>query len=144
MITSATIVQMLMANETRFSMKLRDGRRDRNWYDIVEVGNYRALAIHGDQIRGHSGFPWYGLGKKVQGWASGAIEEPFQDVFMGHWHQRSLIPLNKRDVYVNGSTESYNTYAQENLAAMGDPSQWLLFVHPEKGRVTSSYGVRLD
>lgn len=137
------ICQALLANEPRLTWQIPDGKGERNWYSVAEVGNYKALCIHGDQIRGHSGFPWYGLGKKVNGWASGAIPERFNDVFMGHWHQRALIPLNKRNVYVNGSTESYNTYAQENLAAMSDPSQWLLYVHPEKGRVTSTYGVDL-
>lgn len=137
------IMRIMYQHEDRVSFQLPDGRGERNWYAVAEIGNYRALCIHGDQIRGHSGFPWYGLGKKVNGWASGAIPEPFDDVFMGHWHQRASIPLNRRYVWVNGSTESYNTYAQENLAAMSDPSQWLLFVHPEKGAVTAAYGVQL-
>lgn len=137
------IVEMMFANEPRIKFTVPDGRRERNWYAVSEIGNYSALLIHGDQIKGHSGFPWYGLGKKANGWASGAIPERFDDIHMGHWHQLARIPLNKRSVYVNGSTESYNTYAQENLAAMSDPSQWLLFVHPEKGKVTSSYGIDL-
>lgn len=138
------LLEMHFRNEKRISFVVPDGKGERNWYDVCQIGNYSALLIHGDQIRGHSGFPWYGLGKKVNGWASGAIRTPFQDVFMGHFHQRSLIPLNKRDVYVNGSTESYNTYAEENLAAMSDPSQWLLYVNPDKGNVSASYGVRLN
>ena len=44
---------------------------------------------------------------------------------------------------MNGSTESTNTYASENLAAQSEPAQWLLFVDPVKGRVTASYGVDL-
>lgn len=137
------IVSDLLRNEPRITFNIPDGRGERNWYSVCEVGNWKALCIHGDQIKGHSGFPWYGLGKKVNGWASGAIPEEFFDVLMGHWHQIASIPLNKRTVYVNGSTESYNTFAQENLAAMSDPAQWLLFVHPEHGRVTAEYKVWL-
>lgn len=137
------IVADRLEDEPRITFRVPDGKRERNWYAIKEVGAWRALMIHGDQVKGHSGFPWYGLGKKVNGWASGSIPEEFQDVLMGHWHQRAAIPLNKRTVYVNGSTESYNTFAQENLAAMSDPSQWLLFVHPGHGQVTAEYGVRL-
>lgn len=137
------ITQLAMKDEPRIKWTIPEGSYDRNWYGIIEVGNWSALGIHGDQIRGHSGFPWYGLGKKVNGWASGAIPERFDDVLMGHWHQLARIPLNKRAVYVNGSTEHYNTYAAENLAAMSDPAQWLLFVDPEKGRVTTHYGVDL-
>lgn len=137
------IIELMFANEPRISFVIPDGAHDRNWYDIMQIGNYSAMLLHGDQMRGHSGIPFYGFQKKVNSWAAGAIRDDFQDVYMGHWHQRSLIPLNTRNVYVNGSTESYNTYAQEQLAAMSDPSQWLLFVHPERGRVTASYGVDL-
>lgn len=139
------VLQLLMRDEPRFELIMRDPAGERNWYQVMELGAYKALLIHGDQIRGHSGFPWYGLGKKVQGWAAGGLGEDsgFQDVFMGHWHQLARIPLNQRAVYVNGSTESTNTYAAENLAAQSDPSQWLLFVDPRKGRVTASYGVDL-
>jgi hypothetical protein len=139
------VMELLLRDEPRFRLVIRDPAGERNWYQVLKLGAYKALLIHGDQIRGHSGFPWYGLGKKVQGWGSGALghDSDFQDVFMGHWHQLACIPLNHRKVWVNGSTESTNTYASENLAAQSDPSQWLLFVDPRKGRVTASYGVDL-
>jgi hypothetical protein len=137
------ILALLLRDEPRFKLIMTDPAGERNWYQVMEIGNYSAMLIHGDQIRGHSGFPWYGLGKKAHGWASGGIPEKFDDLMMGHWHQLARIPLNKRTVWVNGSTESYNTYASENLAAMSDPSQWLLFVDPDAGRVTASYGVDL-
>lgn len=139
------IIDLMLRDERRFIMVMRDPDGERNWYLKMNLGAYSALLIHGDQIRGHSGFPWYGLGKKVQGWGSGGLgsDSGFLDVFMGHWHQLARIPLNHRTVWVNGSTESTNTYAAENLAAQSEPSQWLLFVDPEKGRVTASYGVDL-
>ena len=138
------LMQMLLAKEPRISFTVPDGKGERNWYSIARVGNWSALCLHGDQIRGQLGFPWYGLGKKVNGWAAGAIREPFDHVLMGHHHQLSCIPLNRRKVWANGSTESMNTYAQENMGSMGDPEQWTLFVDPEGGRVTASYGVDLS
>lgn len=137
------IVAMLMRNEPRFELKMTDPKGERNWYQIGQWGNYTSLLIHGDQIRGHSGFPWYGLGKKVNGWGSGGIPETFSDVFMGHYHQLGRIPLNQRSVWCNGSTESTNTFAAETLAAQSSPSQWLLFCDPEAGRITGSYSVDL-
>lgn len=136
-------LELLLRNEPRFELHMTDPQGERNWYHVMELGNYSALLIHGDQIRGHSGFPWYGLGKKVMGWGSGGLPENFQDVFMGHYHQLARIPLNHKAVYCNGSTESTNTFAAENLAAQSEPSQWLLFVDPDEGRVTASYGVQL-
>ncbi|MEU3052219.1 hypothetical protein [Streptomyces griseus] len=137
------ILAMLLRDEPRFQLKMTDPQGERNWYQVMELGSYSALLIHGDQIRGHSGFPWYGLGKKVNGWGSGGIPERFGDVFMGHYHQLGRIPLNQRSVWCNGSTESTNTFASETLAAQSEPSQWLLFVDPDAGRVTASYGVDL-
>jgi hypothetical protein len=137
------IVAMLLRHEPRFELKMTDPKGERNWYMVGQWGSYSAMLIHGDQIRGHSGFPWYGLGKKVNGWGSGGIPERFGDVFMGHYHQLARIPLNQRSVWCNGSTESTNTFASESLAAQSEPSQWLLFVDPEAGRVSASYGVEL-
>lgn len=140
-----SITKQLLANETRVHWNLREGGdRERNWYTVGRIGNYSSLLFHGDQIKGHSGFPWYSLQKKVGGWALGAIPEEFQDVDLGHWHQPTRVTLNRVTARCNGSTESHNTYAIEQLAAVGRPSQGLRFVHPVKGRVTGEYVVYLD
>jgi hypothetical protein len=139
------IVQQLLVKEKRLTWVIPDGPRERNWYAIDRIGNYSCLLFHGDQIRGgFAGFPWYGLAKKVWGWSSGAISEPFQDVALGHFHTPTRATLNRITARVNGSTESDNTYAQEELAASGRPSQWLIFVEPAQGLVTCEYLVRLD
>jgi hypothetical protein len=137
------LVQLLMRDEPRLIYNMADPAGERAWYKVMEIGNYRAMLIHGDQIRGQMGFPWYGVGKKVHSWASGGIPEQFDDLMMGHYHQLALVPMNKRSVWANGSTESTNTFAAETLAAQSDPSQWLLFVNPDAGKVTASYAVRL-
>lgn len=137
------LVQMLMRDEPRLTFNMADPVGERAWYKVMEIGSYRAMLIHGDQIRGSMGFPWYGLGKKAHAWASGGIPESFNDLMMGHYHQAAMIPLNKRRAWANGSTESNNTFAAENLAAQSDPSQWLLFVSPTRGHVTAAYEVRL-
>jgi hypothetical protein len=137
------LVQLLMRDEPRLTFNMADPAGERAWYKVMEVGNYRAMLIHGDQIRGSMGYPWYGLGKKVHSWASGGIPESFDDIMLGHYHQLALVPLNKRVAWANGTTESTNTFAAETLAAQSDPSQWLLFVEPEAGKVTASYAVRL-
>ncbi len=137
------LVAMLLRGEDRLEFNMSDPVGERAWYKVMQIGNYSAMLIHGDQIRGHSGFPWYGLGKKVNSWASGGVPETFDDLMMGHYHQLAAVPLNKRMVWANGAIESTNTFAAENLAAQSDPSQWLLFVQPDEGVVTGSYAVRL-
>lgn len=139
------ITQQLLAGEKRLTWAIPDGMGERHWYAVDKIGNYSCLLMHGDQIRGgFAGFPFYGLAKKVWGWKAGAIPEHFDDVVFGHWHQNVTVTLNRTIARCNGSTESDNTYAQENLAAMGRPSQRLMFVHPKRGRVSAEYLVWLD
>lgn len=141
------VVSLMLRDEPRCTIEMTDPAGERNWYQISTIGNYSALLIHGDQIRGHSGLPWYGFQKRINSWGSGGLDlddRGFKDVHMGHWHQLAMIPLNAKKVWVNGSTESTNTYAAETLAAQSLPTQWLLYVSPEKGRVTASYAVSLD
>lgn len=133
------ITQQLLSAEPRISWSVPDGANERNWYDIAHIGKYSSLLIHGDQLRGYGGMPWYGLQKKVGGWRLGAIPEHFQDVYFGHYHQPTRVTLSDVTARCSGSTESFNTYAMEQLAAVGHPSQPLMFVHPGKGVVTAEY-----
>ena len=138
------IVADRFAAEPRLAFTIPDQPNERAWYAIDQIGNYSCLLFHGDQVRGgFAGMPFYGFYKAIQGWASGAIREPFGDAACGHWHQHGTLTFNTRTLRVNGSTESTNTWAQEQLKAMGDPSQRLLFVHPDRGRVTAEYQVYL-
>jgi phage gp37-like protein len=137
------LVKMLMRDEPRLQFEMADPQGERAWYKVIHVGKYRAMLIHGDQIRGSNGYPWYGLGKKVHSWAAGGIDESFDDIYLGHYHQLGAMPLNKRVAWANGAIESTNTFAAETMAAQSDPKQWLLFVHPERGRVTAAYPVYL-
>jgi hypothetical protein len=116
-----------------------------DWFQIVEIGNYRALLVHGDEIKSFGGnTPAFGILRKANAWATGVIDE-FQDVYMGHWHTpMSLTMSNGGRVFVSGSPESHNEYAREFVAAVGKPSQRLHFVDPDKARVTAEYVVWLD
>lgn len=127
----------------RLTFNIPDGPGERNWFAVDRVFDWGFLLAHGDQIRGgFAGFPFYGYAKKAWGWID-AIAEPWDYLMTGHWHTPTSMTLNKRQVRVNGSTESDNTYAQENLAAAGHPTQFLAFVHPKHG-MTSEYWVNLE
>ena len=138
------ICRQILEPEKRLSWFIPWEKDERAWYAVDRIGDHAFLLAHGDQIRGgFGGFPFYGLAKKTWGWAAGGIDEEFNEVIIGHWHQPTRVTLNSITARVNGSTESHNTYAQENLAAQGRPSQWLLLVHPKHG-VTAEYCVYLD
>ena len=131
-----------------FDIPLTEGGEFGPWYTIDKIGGFKAMLFHGDQIQGSSTFPWYGFHKKVLGWnAIGNFPDFPMDSFnhaaCGHWHVPAEFELNGIEVRVNGTFESYNTYAQMQLASMGMPKQRLLFVHPKHGWVTNEYKVKL-
>ncbi len=117
-----------------------------DFYQRVEIGNYSAMLIHGDEIKSFGGnIPAYGILKKCNAWAGGAISWKFMDVYIGHYHQQMELQLaNGNQVYMTGSTESDNRFAAEFVGATSRPSQRLHFIDPEKGRVTSQYKIWLD
>ena len=112
----------------------------------VEVGNYKALLIHGDEV-GRNGFA---SPMTIVRWAdrqrSGAYDWEFRDLYLGHYHTHAEWPManGKGAVYQTGSTESDNRYARDTMAASATPSQRLHFIDTVKGRVTAQYKVLLD
>lgn len=116
-----------------------------SWYQMIEIDNYRALLIHGDEIKSFGGLtPAFGILRKVTSWSSG-VTEPFRDAYMGHFHTPMSLTLpNGGTIFCTGSTESDNAYAAEFVAAKGSPSQRLNFIDPRKGRVTCEYKIYLD
>lgn len=112
----------------------------------IEVGNYRALLIHGDEI-GRGGFSSpMTIVRHADRWASGAYPWDFTDLITHHYHVHGEWPManGRGHVFQNGSIESDNRYARDTMASSAVPSQRLHFVDPERGRVTSVYQVYVD
>ena len=111
----------------------------------LEIGNYRAIVIHGDEI-GRNGFA---SPSTIASWVvrqkSGAYPWAFRDCYIHHYHTHAetALPDGEGAVYQTGSTESDNRYAGVTLAASAIPSQRLHFVDPEAGHVTAQYKVWL-
>jgi len=111
----------------------------------VEIGNYRALLIHGDEI-GRNGFASKNtIINHVGRWQSGAHDWEFRDAYHGHYHTHSedSLPNGYGTVFATGSPESDSRYASVSVAAGSRPSQRLHFVRPDKGYVTGQYRVWL-
>ena len=112
----------------------------------VEIGGYRALLIHGDEI-GRGGYASPNtIVNHVNRWRSGSYKWEFRDCYVGHYHTHYQYSLadGAGAVYGTGSTESDNRYASVGLASSATPSQRLHFIDPEAGRVTAQYQVWLD
>jgi len=135
-----------------FARTMLAGEKRLMWEDCpediqcVEIGKYRALLMHGDEV-GRAGFAspsaWQAAGNR---WGAGGFAWDFQDIYLGHYHRHASEPLSNGlgKIYWTGSTESDNRYARDSMAVNGIPSQRLHFIDPEKGRVTTQYEVWLD
>lgn len=135
------LARQLLENEKRLTWE--DCPED---VQRVQVGNYRALLIHGDEV-GRNGFASpTAIVQHANRWRSGAYPWEFRDVYVGHYHTHACWPMANGlgSVYQTGSTESDNRYARDLLAASAIPSQRLHFIDPDKGRVTAEYKVWLD
>jgi hypothetical protein len=132
-----------IASERCAHLKHVTWQQSADWYQIATIGNYKLLVVHGDEIPSFGGqTPSYSILRKVNAWAT-FME--FNDCIMGHFHTPiNLTMANGGRIWVTGSPESDNQYAKSFVAAVGKPSQRLMFVDPEKGRVTCEYVCWLD
>lgn len=114
-----------------------DRQRGDQWYSRFNiVGQHEGMLVHGDQIQGQLGFPWYGFGKKVNGWRNAAGTRGFTHLWSGHFHTHATFDLNDATVLSTGSPESSNGYALENMAAAGVPKQRLTFFNARYGIIS--------
>ena len=92
------IMSMIYRDEKRMSWTIPDSEGDNHWFDIADVGNgCKFFVWHGDNVRGHSGFPWYGFGKKLLGWkalASRGLMPDFDYAIAGHFHTPTTMYEN--------------------------------------------------
>jgi hypothetical protein len=129
----------------------RKDLRARVTFDVPEGNRFWAmdrifgwgnLIVHGDQIQGWAGIPYYGVQKKSHGWAD-SMPKDWDHLFFGHFHQHACGTINYRRWFCTGSTESDNNYALEALASAGPPSQRLMFFTERHG-ITSDHQIYLE
>ena len=92
------IMSMIYGEEKRISFHIPDSTTEEHWFAIANLGkDCKFFVWHGDNIRGHSGFPWYGFGKKLLGWkalASRGLMPDFDYAIAGHWHTPTTMYIN--------------------------------------------------
>lgn len=90
------------------------------------------LMTHGDEVRGWSGFPYYGL-DKAHGRLVIDLETVFKYWLLAHWHQAASLPAGRGARIVNGNAVGANQLSQAAVLGSSTPEQNLLFVSPEFG-----------
>ena len=131
--------------------RMMAGEKRLRWEDCpediqrVEIGNYRALCLHSDEI-GRNGFAAPStIVNYINRLRSGAYRWDFRDAYTFHYHTHAEWPLANGEgaIYQTGSTESDNRYARDTMASSAIPSQRLHYIDPTRGRVTSQYKIWL-
>lgn len=135
-----------IAREQLEGQKRLDWKVPDSWYQIMEIGKYRALATHGDAIRGFGGnIPAYGILRKCNAWSTFIDDGNWSDAYMGHFHTAMTLQMAEGSrVFVTPTVSSDSPFAKEFVAATGKPAQRLHFIDPERGRVTAEYLIWLD
>lgn len=116
--------------------------RVEDWYALDYIGDWGNLLVHGHEVNGQLGFPWYGVGKKVTGWKD-VVNYPWDYLYMGHFHTPAHFALNYSEVVASGTLESFSNYVRQNLGGCGWAQQKLLF-YTESDGIISSDPIYLD
>ena len=98
---------------------------------MVKIGPESYLAMHGHQIRGWSGKPYYGFDRRVAMEAvkrMGIPEHAFTKLLMGHFHHG----FNGDTWMLGGSLSGTNAF-DHSCGRYGKPHQTGWFVHPTHG-----------
>lgn len=123
-----------MAERVTFDLP---SNRKAEWYSIDRIFDWGTFQIHGHEITGgFGGYPWYGIGRRMSGWKD-IIVEPWDYMFMGHFHTFADSEIQHRIFLANGTIVSDDVHGQANFASQGWPSQRLTFFDPHHGLIAN-------
>jgi len=100
---------------------------------VIDVNGMSYLIMHGHQVRGWMGKPYYGFDRKVGREAIKRMRSKlpgvlFDRLVMGHWHE----PANTLDWIIGGSLSGTDAYDHKN-GRYAPPLQPIWLVHPKHG-----------
>jgi hypothetical protein len=98
---------------------------------VVRVKGRRYLIMHGHQMKGWAGIPYYGVQRKVGLEATKRMVtgiEQFDLMVMGHWHAPFAAPT-----YIIGGSASGTDAYDHSCGRHSPPTQTSWMVHPKHG-----------
>ena len=122
----AKMVERHYRTDRRITFQIADGADT-----LVRIYDWGHLITHGDQARGGGGIGgiWPTImrlrARKAQ--RHMAVDQPFDTLWMGHWHQLIMTP----GLVVNGSLKGTDEYAFIGNFGHEPPQQALAIVTPE-------------
>lgn len=98
---------------------------------VFESQGWVFRVIHGDEVRGWGGIPFYGLGR-YDAKAVRLHNQIFHYLLLGHHHQPASIPVGDGEHLMSGNWVGTNNLSTK-ITAAGRPSQWVYFCAREFG-----------
>jgi len=116
-----------------------------SWWFIKEIQGKKHLLVHGDDIKGWAGIPFYGIDRAKSNYKEmlETIGEEFDYAHLAHFHTAAELPLMGGGfISINGCWTGSSILGLKMMGKTIQPTQWIRGTHPEFG-VTWSYKVRL-
>jgi hypothetical protein len=131
----------MMRNNPRITFDI-----PKSFWTIKGIGGLNFLALHGDNIKGWNGIPWYGIQRAVYKLTEllGSNNKQFDICCLGHFHNAGVVSRTKGEIMLNSSIIGGNEYSVGGLFASTEPSQTFFGVNPKHRRVTWKFNINLD
>lgn len=116
----------------------------KSFYHVTEVEKQKILFYHGNNIRGWSGIPWYGISRAAANFQAvlAGVGKYYDYMVLSHFHQTGMQDAPRGEYMMNGTWKGGDEYALGSLALTANPRQWLFSMHPKNG-ITWRFTVNL-
>jgi hypothetical protein len=93
-----------------------------DWYKIIDINEFNVMLTHGDAIQGGA---LASIKNAAMKWAA-TMNEHWDVLVMGHFHNNYKFPVGNRMVYGNGTLVSDDEYSKRVIKEEHPPSQKIL------------------
>ncbi len=101
------------------------------WFQVVETWGWTHLLVHGDDIKGWGGLPFYGIQRAVAKYQQ-VLQKPVNYLHCGHHHSEAALSSSLGDAIVNGNWIGANSFSKVIVEA-NTPVQLIHGVTAENG-----------
>ena len=102
-----------------------------SWFQVVETWGWTHLLIHGDDIKGWGGLPFYGPQRAVAKYQQ-VLHRPVNYLHAGHHHSESSLSSSLGDAIINGNWIGANSFSKVIIEA-NTPVQLIHGITEENG-----------
>ena len=116
------------------------------FFRVFDVNGHNIALFHGAYTtqRNYMGLPYYKLGETASMWNQ---TNPFDMLFIGHYHQMAMIPLKigleHQRCYLGGTMATGDDYSIINFGRDGMHQWWLFGLHKDRKNPTFQYQLDL-